>query len=389
MPVKIAPPVSARERTQRMIVRALAWLRAAQFALWLWLPVLDGPGRYPPQVFVCYVLAALWSALFFGVGIRQHALTPPWLTADVVLAVGYAVLVSRSYPAVEAASITNWVIPPLCGVAVTAAIYAGRLRAVAVGVVVGAWLVGAWPATRTPSVQELFSNAAMMALFAGVAGVTGTLLLRAAREADEAADRAVDAERKEAAATARDAERDHQFTQLHDTVLHTLEGIARGRFDNDPEGARSRCSLDAEFLRGLITSGTDGVPAELGAALSRMVRDHPDRVTLKRVNTVFDRLPPDLPPGVVEALTGAAREALNNVAEHARTDEAWLTASAEEGAGVRVTVVDRGVGFDPGAAPMGLGVNHSILNRVADAGGRATVTGAPGEGTIVEMTWTP
>ena len=135
-----------------------------------------------------------------------------------------------------------------------------------------------------------------------------------------------------------------------------------------------------------------------------MVRDHPDRETLKRVNTVFDRLPPDLPPGVVEALTGAAREALNNVAKHARTDEAWLTASAEGagetggdggdrgaggGGGVRVTVVDRGVGFDPGARPMGLGVNHSILKRVADAGGRATVTGAPGEGTIVEMTWTP
>lgn len=372
-----------------MVVRALAWLRAAQFALWLWSPVLDGPGHYPPQVFTCYVLAALWSALFFGVGIRRHALTPPWLVADVVLAVGYSVVVSRAYPAAEAASITNWVIPPLCGVAVTAAIYGGRFRPAAVGVVVAAWLLGAWPATRTPSVQELFSNAAMMALFAGVAGVTGTLLLRAAREADEAADRAVDAERKEAAVTARDAERNRQFTQLHDTVLHTLEGIARGRFDNDPQAARSRCSLDAEFLRGLITSGRDGVPTELGAALSRMARDHPDRATLKRVNTIFDRLPPDLPAGVVEALTGAAREALNNVAKHARTDEAWLTASAEGDDGVRVTVVDRGAGFDPDAKPMGLGVKHSILTRMADAGGRATITGAPGEGTIVEMTWTP
>lgn len=123
-----------------MVVRALAWLRAAQFALWLWLPVLDGPGRYPPQVFICYVLAALWSVLFFGVGIRRHALATRWVAADVVLAVGYAVVVSRAYPAVEAASITNWVIPPLCGVAVTAAIYAGRFRAVAVGVVVAAWL---------------------------------------------------------------------------------------------------------------------------------------------------------------------------------------------------------------------------------------------------------
>jgi hypothetical protein len=208
-----------------MIILGLAWLRGAQFALWIWVPVAHGPGRYPPEVFITYVLAAIWSAVLFTVAIRRRRLSPRWVAGDVAMVAMCAMVASRAYPPAEAASITNWVIPPLCGVAVTAAIYAGRLRVPAVAVVVGAWLVGAWPATDTSGARELFSNAAMMALFAAVAGVTGALLTRAAQH-------------------------DCRCADPGDGVLRTLDSIARGDFDDYPERIKDVCRREAARLRG-------------------------------------------------------------------------------------------------------------------------------------------
>lgn len=208
-----------------MIVLGLAWLRGAQFALWIWVPVVHGFGRYAPEVFVMYVLSAVWSAALFTVAIRRHRLSLGWVAGDVAVAVVGAIVVSRAYPPAEAASITNWVIPPLCGVAVTAAIFGGRFRVPAVAVVVGAWLVGAWPATETSAARELFSNAAMMALFAVVAGVTGALL-------------------------ARSAQHDCRCDDLSDGILRTLDSVARGDYDDSPERLKDLCRRDAARLRG-------------------------------------------------------------------------------------------------------------------------------------------
>ncbi|WP_215455056.1 hypothetical protein [Streptomyces sp. ATCC 21386] len=225
MTTSSAPPGSERARTDQMIVLGLAWLRGAQFALWIWVPAAHGLGRYQPEVFITYVLAAIWSAVLFTVAIRRRRLTPRWVVGDVAVAAICAVVVGRAYPPAEAASITNWVIPPLCGVAVTAAIYAGRLRVPAVAVVVGAWLVGAWPATDTSGARELFSNAAMMALFAAVAGVTGALLTRAAQP-------------------------DCRCADPDDGILRTLDSIARGDFDDSPEDVKDVCRREAARLRG-------------------------------------------------------------------------------------------------------------------------------------------
>jgi signal transduction histidine kinase len=100
----------------------------------------------------------------------------------------------------------------------------------------------------------------------------------------------------------------------------------------------------------------------------------------------------------------AVREALANVASHAGSGEAWVevhwaaAGAADAGAagagaagaagGVEVTVRDKGVGFDPGrVGPARLGLRRSITERVADCGGRAVITSAPGEGTLVTLRW--
>lgn len=59
------------------------------------------------------------------------------------------------------------------------------------------------------------------------------------------------------------------------------------------------------------------------------------------VHLLTDGLPDDLPREVVSTLTGAVREAVTNVAKHAGTNEAWVTATTTAGI-TRITVVDRG-----------------------------------------------
>jgi signal transduction histidine kinase len=94
-----------------------------------------------------------------------------------------------------------------------------------------------------------------------------------------------------------------------------------------------------------------------------------------------------VPAPVAGAIAHATREALANVAAHAGTGEAWVTITLGPGA-LGVTVRDAGAGFDPAQVdPARLGLRRSITERVADWGGRASVRSAPGQGTVVDMSW--
>jgi signal transduction histidine kinase len=389
MSVADAPSHVAQERMARMIVRALACLRAAQFALWLWVPMVDGPGRYPPVVFVGYLVVAAWSVVLFATGISHNGISWPWLAADVAVAIAAAVVVSRAFPIGDAASTHNWVIAPICGTAVTVAVYANRLWAVvAVGLVTVAWLVGTWRDTASPNSMVVFANAGVIVVFAVVTRLNGRIWLGAARETDAANLLALEAQRREAAAEAREQERIRQFSQLHDTVLHTLENISRGVWDVQGNKARENCQRDADYLRGLITGGADSIPTDLGSALASMARDR-TRLGSLRINHQFDALPSNIPTHVAEAVTGAAREALNNASKYAGVEEVWLTAFGDGNGGVTVAVVDQGSGFDPDAPHNGVGLTRSVRHRIEEIGGNVTIKSAPGEGTAVEMTWKP
>jgi signal transduction histidine kinase len=372
-----------------MIVRALAYLRAGQLALWLWVPVVEGPGHLPLVVLGGYALMVVWSAALFTVGIRRHGIPRRWLAADVALAVLSAVVVSRAFPPGEAASAHNWVVGPVCGTAVTVAVYtSGRAAAAAVTLITAAWLAGSWPDTATPSGLMVFSDAGVIVVFAIVARFGARIMFQAAEQADTVARMALDAQRREAAAEARDKERRQQYARLHDTVLHTLENIARGVWDVRSQQARQNCERDAEYLRGLIGGTADSIPTDLGSGLAAMARDR-SALGAVRINQQFDALPARLPAQVADALAGAAREALNNAAKHAGVSETWLTASGDGRGGVIVTVVDRGAGFDPETPRNGFGLTRSIRHRITEVGGNVTISSAPGDGTIVEMSWTP
>jgi len=79
------------------------------------------------------------------------------------------------------------------------------------------------------------------------------------------------------------------------------------------------------------------------------------------------------------ALLRVLQEILTNVGKHARASEVGVVLEGSTGA-VELTVVDDGVGFEPGALREGAGL-RGIHERVAFFGGRIHLSSAPGEGT--------
>jgi Signal transduction histidine kinase len=148
---------------------------------------------------------------------------------------------------------------------------------------------------------------------------------------------------------------------------------------------QKRCADDADLLRGLISGMANDTPTSLAAALAEVSRAHADLGL--EVRQQYGDLPDALPPEVVEAIAHAVREALNNVVKYAGTTDVWITATGDETGAVRVTVTDRGAGFDTRASRGGFGINQSIKGRMKAAGGRGRVHSWIGDGTEVELEW--
>ena len=201
----------------------------------------------------------------------------------------------------------------------------------------------------------------------------------------------------------RNIERREQDRLLHDTVLNTLTAISRS---GSAGAVIDQCGQDIAMLeRALSESGAApaGRPAPgpvgaIEAVISEM------RARGLTVDLAVDdgamaeadgaQATGPVPAPVAAAIAHATREALANVAEHAGTGKAWVTVSVtppgDAAAAGQLTVVvqDAGAGFDPGRVDSArLGVRRSITERVEDWGGSASVQSAPGEGTVVCLSW--
>ncbi|MCU1530043.1 MAG: hypothetical protein JWP75_3806 [Frondihabitans sp.] len=96
-----------------------------------------------------------------------------------------------------------------------------------------------------------------------------------------------------------------------------------------------------------------------------------------------------IPATAAEALYSAAVQAIVNSVQHAGGDDVsrWVSVNwnAER---VIVEVGDTGSGFNPAAVPgERLGVRVSITERLANAGGEATIHTKTGEGTMISLAW--
>jgi signal transduction histidine kinase len=209
--------------------------------------------------------------------------------------------------------------------------------------------------------------------FIAPGAVAGALLLVLVpwvwRVAEERADRIRVAERAEVAA------------RIHDSVLQTLALVQRHA--GDAQRVRTLARRQERELRRWLYGRGFGRATTLGDALGEAVADVEDAYSVRIELASAGDAELDEP---LSQVVLAAREALTNAAKHSSADEIAVYADVGP-VSVTVFVRDRGVGFDRAdVATDRRGLEESIEARMDRAGGRATITSAPGEGTEVELT---
>lgn len=260
--------------------------------------------------------------------------------------------------------------------------------ALAWGVLVVCYMVGIWAtlAAGLPIVTSLAENLLTLVLAGVAVRLLASYLADQHRRTLAAVTSLADLQGHLAATDEREKERERQYRMVHDTVLSSLSALARGTLDPTEPQVRGRLTADAEYLRGLIVSAGSSAGMFLVGEISAITREFAP--SMLRVHPHVADVPDHLPPEVLRALSAGVREALTNVTKHAGTREAWVTIVGDS-PGVVVTVTDRGRGFDPAAPSRGLGLSSSIGKRIVEVGGHMSVDSAPGQGTTIELRWTP
>lgn len=208
------------------------------------------------------------------------------------------------------------------------------------------------------------------------------LLRRSGRRVDALRERRSALARAEAVSLARHRQEREYLALLHDTAAATFLLVTEQGREADPARIAEYARRDLAVLTGAAGGAT---PQDSPVDLTTSLRDVAARARPAVVIRAGDS--PLVPASVALAFVRAVREALVNVERHAGVDGAELSVRGE-GERVVVVVADRGAGFRPDeVAPSRRGIRGSVVERMAAAGGDATVTSRPGEGTTVRMVW--
>jgi hypothetical protein len=361
------------ERAFGRIFAVVAMLIVLQF----WFSARTMSGQRPPSLAADLLLSLLltWQAI--------KALRRPPSQRDLdLLAAATGILASAArILAVPGSPFLEQAAYGLAGPAAVAWAVWSRRLAVPVPVVLVVLATGAWdPGGELPAEQSVAALATV-----AYAGIAARLMRAAARRADSDADQlSRQLASQDAALAAEEAER-RAGNAVHDDVLSVLRAVA---VEGQPLPwsvlvAKAQLAQSA-LARRLPAIGRGFVG--LGPALRRLAAGFAPELEV-RCHIEGDL---DVPVSAAEALSGAAGEALRNVAAHAGVRSAAVSARGDESGGVEVTVADHGAGFDPAAAgPESSGLRNSVRARLADAGGNAEVISSLGRGTTVVLTWRP
>jgi len=213
-----------------------------------------------------------------------------------------------------------------------------------------------------------------------------TWLLRLA-EASDASGARQRAQAVEVAAQQASTRAQHEANSfIHDHILSALIAVANGLPDREALRDSARQALDS-----LSTEKAEARPVTARTLLND-IASRVDAMAGDIRTDVGATSEGEIPADVAQAITEATLEAVRNSLRHAGDDAAvtrtvTLTSDA---CGVTIEVNDNGRGFDPAVAGRGRhGVSGSIIARMQDVGGRATVESAPGEGACVTLRWRP
>jgi signal transduction histidine kinase len=194
-------------------------------------------------------------------------------------------------------------------------------------------------------------------------------------------------------------ERNRLARELHDTLAHTLSGLAvqleatRSLWERDPGGARALLDASLVATRAGLSESRRALQAlraapieELGLlrALQRMAESAAERSGL----ALDLRLPErdlELPPDIEQCIYRVAQEALENVVRHAEASQVAVHLLYDRQRAA-LLVRDDGQGFDSTQvdATQRLGL-RGMRERARLAGGQLELTSQPGVGTSIHL----
>ena len=336
------------------------------------------------------ILAMAWGMVAIGY-ISRHWPSVPLAVTDSMVYIALALCARWYVPPVLSGDTFNWLDLEIIGQIVTPAWFTPSpvLATLALGTGAAYWAGAVLSPPSGTYVTRPAIGSVMIVVIAVAAWAGRRMLYRRAMAADAALTLADQDYREQYVLLTRLTERREHERMLHDTVLNTLTVLA---WLDSGSGTLMRCCEDdiARIERMLGDPDDDDLsgsgPCYAITAVAAEMR------TYGLIVHVRGMLAPDaepvMPPQAVRATRYAVREALMNVMNHAGTGEAWVEVSLAADGELRVIVRDAGAGFDRVlVSPARLGVRHSIIERVTDQGGHASIQSAPGEGTVVELRW--
>lgn len=247
--------------------------------------------------------------------------------------------------------------------------------------------------------DESWQDALLAAATAVVIISPITALRRAATASDDAAAAAIRETAAAERARALRVERTKLDGLTHDTVMATLTMATRAESTEMMDAAADAAadslnqleSLHLEDEASYISTG------QLISTLKAATAGYPTLITVAgdtgaALGAAADG-PADLPLIPSRALIQATVEAVRNSSLHARGGGSEVTVAFSKdpatGAGQAIiTINDDGPGFDPAkVSPQRLGIRVSIIQRMLDARGQASIISNPNTGTRIQLTW--
>ncbi|MET0997861.1 MAG: DUF5931 domain-containing protein [Marmoricola sp.] len=372
----MAAGVEPHGPVQDTMFRALAVLRFVvllnSIAIYVWRhESYDHPaaGWAVMAGMVAWTVFAVWA---YGAPRRR---SPRWVAGLLVadLAVAVAAIAVSPYVKGEGLNATLpgfWVMGVVLAWAILWRWPGGLLAGVVVSV--------ADLAIRDGLTQKAYGNIFLLVLGGVIVGFLSELLQRTAAQRDRA-------ERAAAAAE----ERQRLARVVHDGVLQALALVQRRAPELGPDGVElGRLAGEQEVrLRGLVQQDSRDLLAPLGDLdLVELL----SALQTAQVHVAVPGTPATMPAETASEVVAAVESCLSNVRHHVGRDaDAWVLLE-ELGDRWVVSVRDDGPGIPAGrlaaSADEGrLGVQQSIVGRLRDLGGSATLHSAPGQGTEWEL----
>ncbi|QYH35587.1 sensor histidine kinase [Salinibacterium sp. M195] len=177
---------------------------------------------------------------------------------------------------------------------------------------------------------------------------------------------------------------------VHDSVLTTLISAARAY---TPEAQRLGAVMAGNAIGHLTEAAAtspDDISTVQATELAQRVVTSAELLASNFTFSIRGVGARSLPAAAAEAVHSAAVQAMVNSLQHAGGANLARRVEVQglEGNGIQVIVADSGRGFDMDRVPQErLGVRVSIVERVANAGGRTAIASVPGEGTEICIQW--